>query len=195
VLEEGVLERAGGERGVPVDVRLVAAARRPLGQDVASGRFREDLYYRLAVIVLTLPPLRERGDDVRMLAEHFVGSFAYSNDRYDFALAGATLSLLEAHPWPGNVRQLKETLERAALDADGPLLTPADLPAENRDRLAPVQRQIEDTELIPLDELERRHIQSALVMTGGHLGHAARLLGIDRIALQRRLRRNRTVRS
>ena len=193
-LEEGAVERLGGERSVPVDVRLVAAGRLPLERDVTSGRFRRDLYYRLAVIVLTLPPLRERGDDVRMLAEHFVGSFAFANDRHDLGIARDTLSLLEANPWPGNVRQLKETLELATSAAMGPLLLPADLPAETRDYALPFARQIEDARLLPLEDFERQQIQSALSMTGGHLGHARQLLGVSELALRRKLRQYGLVR-
>ena len=194
VLEEGVVERPGGERSTGVDVRVIAAASRPLRCEVGAGHFRPDLYYRIAVVVLALPPLRERGDDVRMLAEHFVGGYAYANDRYDFALAGSTLSLLEAHPWPGNVRQLKETVEQAASAAEGPLLRPCDFSAEYRDISKPLTLHQDDAELVPLNEVERLHIEAVLAMTGGKVDHAARLLGIDQIALRRRLRRHGMVR-
>jgi DNA-binding NtrC family response regulator len=197
VLEEQAIERLGGRWRVPVDVRLIAATSRPLEEAVAARLFRGDLYYRVAVIVLKLPPLRERGDDVRMLAEHFVGSFACANNRYDFAIATETLSLLQAHPWPGNVRQMKETLERAASTADGPLLLPADLPPDARDTPRLMRRWAgrgtDVGSLQPLDELEWRHIQDVLSMTGGDLEHTAMLLGVGPMALGRRLRRYRTV--
>ena len=133
VLQEREFERVGGDRAVRVDVRVVAATNRDLEREVAAGRFREDLYYRLAVVVLTLPPLRERGDDIRLLAEHFTTHFARHYNRPVFALARETLALLLAHPWPGNVRQIKNALERAVLLADGPVLLPTHLSPDIRD--------------------------------------------------------------
>ncbi|MFN2567725.1 MAG: sigma 54-interacting transcriptional regulator [Gemmatimonadaceae bacterium] len=162
VIEERVVEDLSGDRRTPVDVRLVAAAERELADDVAAGRFRADLYYSLAVIVLALPPLRDRGDDVRMLAEHFVGSFACGNGRYAFAIARETLSLLRGHPWPGNVRQLKETLERAASTAAGPVLIPSDLPPDIRGEPLALARRAGEDDVVSLGELERRHIMRVL---------------------------------
>jgi two-component system response regulator FlrC len=197
-IQEREVERVGGEKAVPVDIRLVTATNRNLGDEVTAGRFREDLYYRLAVVVLTLPPLRDRGDDLRMLAEHCVTKAAREHGGPVFAISQETLVLLRAHPWPGNVRQLRNVLERALQLADGPVLLPAHLPLEVRfPVLAPVDARSADRPsagaegaietLLPLADLERRHIRRALSMTGGHLARAAESLGIHRNTLRRKL--------
>jgi DNA-binding NtrC family response regulator len=219
-LQEREVERVGGEGTLRVDVRVVAATNKDLAREVALGRFREDLYYRLAVVVLTLPPLRERGDDIRLLAEHCVARFAYEHRRATRAISREALALMAAYPWPGNVRQLYNVLERAVLLADGPVLLPAHLPAEVRAPLhgfasAPGTFGTLPTPshgipsygpsqggpgasyagvaggsaegLLPLGELERRHIAHALALTGGHLARAAELLGIHRNTLRRKL--------
>jgi DNA-binding NtrC family response regulator len=203
VLQEREVERLGGERPISVDVRLVAATNRNLEDEVASGRFREDLFYRLAVVVLTLPPLRERGDDIRMLSEHCISKAAREHNRPVFAISQETLAILRAHPWPGNVRQLCNVMERALLLADGPVLLPAHLPLEVRfpttaspsigrhsdrgSQLADRSSDRSEGTLLSLAELERRHIRRALAMTGGHLAHAAESLGIHRNTLRRKL--------
>jgi DNA-binding NtrC family response regulator len=239
-LQEREVERVGGEGVLQVDVRVVAATNKDLAREVAMGRFREDLYYRLAVVVLTLPPLRERGDDIRLLAEHCVARFAYAHRRATRAISREALALMAAYPWPGNVRQLYNVLERAVLLADGPVLLPAHLPLEVRAPLhgalhggvgafgaaAPFQTPSQGLPhyglphyglpnqhlpaqgvssqgmsgtaahivgtgpaegLLPLGELERRHIAHALSLTGGHLARAAELLGIHRNTLRRKL--------
>jgi DNA-binding NtrC family response regulator len=235
-LQEREVERVGGEGVLHVDVRVVAATNKDLAREVQLGRFREDLYYRLAVVVLTLPPLRERGDDIRLLAEHCVARFACAHRRPTRAISREALALMAAYPWPGNVRQLSNVLERAVLLADGPVLLPAHLPAEVRapaPHLGPVlaapmtpsdglphyglssygmpagglsgyglpaqafapARALDagspgtgsGEALLPLGELERRHIAHALALTGGHLARAAELLGIHRNTLRRKL--------
>jgi DNA-binding NtrC family response regulator len=215
-LQEREVERVGGEGVLRVDVRVVAATNRDLAREVALGRFREDLYYRLAVVVLTLPPLRERGDDIRLLAEHCVARFACEHRRPTRAISREALALMAAYPWPGNVRQLYNVLERALLLADGPVLLPAHLPPEVRAPLqgftalpgslagalagplatpshgfprydSPLSAAGAGERLLPLGELERRHIAHALALTGGHLARAAELLGIHRNTLRRKL--------
>lgn len=187
LIEDRAVEDAAAGSQVPVDVRLVAGTYRDLTEEVAAGRFRADLYYQLAVVVLALPPLRERGDDVRMLAEHFVGSFACARGRHAFAIANETLTVLRGHQWPGNVRQLKDTLEAATLGAPGPVLAPTDLPRDVVDSRLAFAAPAGQDDLVSLEELERRHIMRVLAMTGGHTGHAATVLGIPRTALRRRL--------
>jgi DNA-binding NtrC family response regulator len=200
VLQEREIERLCGESSIPVDVRVIAATNRTLEDEVAQGRFREDLYYRLAVVGLTMPPLRERGDDdLRMLAEHCVTKAAREHRRPVFAISQETLALLKAYSWPGNVRQLCNVMERAILMADGPVLLPGHLPLEIRFptepsfvRVASERPDLGGTgrageTLLPLAELERRHIRRALTMTGGHLAQAAESLGIHRNTLRRKL--------
>ena len=194
-----------GEQPIPVDVRLVAATNRTLEDEVAAGRFREDLYYRLAVVVLTLPPLRERGDDIRLLAEHCIAKDAQSRGWHVEAIATDTLEFLRNYPWPGNVRQLCNVMERALIMADGPVLLPQHLPPEIRNhpseaflrgterRIGRERRERQDRRsgaavLPPLEALERDHIRRALALTGGQLGRAADLLGIHRNTLRRKLR-------
>jgi DNA-binding NtrC family response regulator len=221
-LQEREVERVGGEGVLRVDVRVVAATNKDLAREVALGRFREDLYYRLAVVVLTLPPLRERGDDIRLLAEHCVARFACEHRRATRAISREALTLLAAYAWPGNVRQLYNVLERAVLLAEGPVLLPAHLPPEVRAPVqgflggpaafgplptpshgfpsyatapsyatpgsgVPQQPTAPAEGLLPLGELERRHIAHALALTGGHLARAAELLGIHRNTLRRKL--------
>ena len=214
VLQEREIERVGAESPLRVDVRVVAATHRDLRREVALGRFREDLYYRLAVVVLALPPLRERGDDIRLLAEHSVARFACAHRRETRAIARETLALLAAHPWPGNVRQLCNVLERAMLLADGPVLLPSHLPPEVRaehgfvvaapapvacdtpsftgalrtpQRPADAPPSPDGEVLLPLGEIERRHIGRALAATSGQIARAAELLGIHRNTLRRKL--------
>lgn len=192
VLEHSIVERHDSDSIIEVDVRCVAGTGREIEEDVVSGRFRRDLYHRLAVIELTLPPLRERGDDVRMLAEHFVGHFASANERGCMAIAQETLALLLAHPWPGNVRELRATLERATAASTGPLLVPADLPADIRyTALGVAPRNGDSGELMPLAQLERLHVERVVAMTGGNLRHAAALLGVGAATLQHKLGRHR----
>jgi DNA-binding NtrC family response regulator len=131
-VQEHEVERVGGVQPVPVDLRVVAATHRDLEEDIVAGRFREDLYYRLAVVVVTLPPLRERGEDIQLLAEHCVQRAAEDHHLPVPVITAETLALLRAHPWPGNVRQLKNTLERAVLVSEGAYLLPAHLPPEFR---------------------------------------------------------------
>ena len=201
-LEEREVERLGAERPTPVDVRIVAATHRDLAREVRAGRFREDLYYRLAVVVLTLPPLRERGDDIRLLAEDAVARCAVEHGRRAPRLAPETIATLRAHPWPGNVRQLRNAIEHAVLMADGGVVRREHLPPEIRipsmaslaERTpAPAVESDPSADppppraLIPLLELERRQIRRALAMTGGHLARAAETLGIHRNTLRRKL--------
>jgi DNA-binding NtrC family response regulator len=206
-IQEREIERVGGAQPVPVDVRVVAATHRDLEEDIASGRFREDLYYRLAVVVVPLPPLRERGEDIQLLAEHCVQRAAEDHHLPVPMIAPDTLALLRAHPWPGNVRQLKNTLERAVLVSEGAYLLPAHLAPEIRrhpalkylsgmdrrmphDRRAKPERRSGPTtvDVTPIEALERDHLRRALKATDGHLGRAAAMLGIHRNTLRRRIR-------
>jgi DNA-binding NtrC family response regulator len=206
-LQEREVERVGGSKPIGVDVRVVAATQRDLEQEITAGRFREDLYYRLAVVVINLPPLRERGDDIRLLAEHCVHRAAREHGRPAPVIAPETMEHLRAHPWPGNVRQLRNAMERAVLLSDGPVLLPAHLPMQIRnhpslrflqgiDRRTPHDRRGRrerrnsnpGVDVVSLDALERDYLVRALIATGGHLGRAATLLGIHRNTLRHKLR-------
>jgi DNA-binding NtrC family response regulator len=204
-VQERQVERLGGQKPVTIDVRLAAATTRTLEEEMAAGRFREDLYYLLALVILPLPPLRERGDDIRLLAEHCIAKGAQEHGWAVKAIANETLDFLRNYPWPGNVRQLCNVMERALAVADGPVLLPAHLPPEIRNH--PAQGHLHGTErrqgrerrerhdrrsggtpLPPLEALERDHIRRALALTGGQIGRAADLLGIHRNTLRRKLR-------
>ncbi|HEX8453584.1 MAG TPA: sigma 54-interacting transcriptional regulator [Longimicrobium sp.] len=190
-LQEHEVERVGGDRPIAVDVRVLAATNRDLAAEVAAGRFREDLFYRLAVVVLHLPPLRERGGDVELLARHFVAHFARRHGLQVDEVAPEAMALLRAYRWPGNVRQLGNVIEGALLVADGSVLLPEHLPPDVRAAAAdgPEPVPAQGDHLLPLREMERIHINRALARTRGNLVQAAELLGIHRNTLRDKLRR------
>lgn len=138
VLQEKEIERVGGTGIKKVDVRVVAATNRDLEAEVNAGRFREDLYYRLNVIPLHLPPLRERGGDVLLLAKHFLEKFCINKSRNHLGLAPQTQQILSAYAWPGNVRELENFMERLSILVDGPLVQPDDLPAKILDSVGDI---------------------------------------------------------
>jgi DNA-binding NtrC family response regulator len=187
VLQEREVERVGGSAPVSVDVRMVAATHRDLEADVRAGRFREDLYYRLAVVTVQLPALRERGDDLRRLAEHYLDRYAHEYHRPVHGLSAETLAILRAYSWPGNVRQLRNVIESAVLLADGDTLLPCHLPPEVMAADAMPASHEAMVTLVTLSELERRHIQKVLAVSGGQMNIAADILGIHRNTLRRKL--------
>jgi DNA-binding NtrC family response regulator len=180
VIETGEVERVGASRSRRIDVRLLSATNADLHVEVAEGRFREDLLFRLNTIEIHLPPLRERRDDIRVLADYFLQRYAA---RYRKPLSGfepEALLTLETHPWPGNVRELDHTLERAVLLAQGNSIRNADLGLRGS---GPAPR----LEELPLEEVERLLIRKALERHGGNVSQAAKVLGLSRSALYRRL--------
>ena len=183
VLEQMSFERLGGSKTVNVDVRLIGATNRDLPAMIKQGEFREDLYYRLNVIPIEMPPLRERSGDIGLLAGHFLERFAP-----DKKLAGASLRLLEDYHWPGNVRELQNTIERATILSQGKVITPEDLPAEMR-MGAPLSGDAIrlPAEGVALGKVERELIMQALERTGGNRTRAAELLGISRHTLLYRI--------
>jgi DNA-binding NtrC family response regulator len=188
-MQEREIERVGGGNPVGIDVRIVAATNRDLTEAVREGRFREDLYYRLAVVTLLLPPLRDRGPDLDQLALHFVARYGREHARPIKAVAEEVFNLLHAHPWPGNVRQLRNAVERAVVMADGDVLLPQHLPADIQHPQAPRASAEEPGEmpLVTLEEMEKRMIRRALRETGNNLTMAAEKLGIHRNTLRRKI--------
>jgi DNA-binding NtrC family response regulator len=179
VLETKSFFRVGGTRSRTVDMRLVAATNRDLAEAIKTGRFRQDLFYRLNTITIALPALREHPEDVRVLAEHFVERNAvYGRKR----LSPETLAALEAYEWPGNVRELQHAIERAVILAAGDVIQPDDLPAELQGGGAPSPLPAGS-----LEDMERQHIISVLRQVNGHRGKAATLLGIDPKTLYRKI--------
>jgi len=177
-LQERVVERIGGREEIPVDVRIVCATHRDLKAQIRAGLFREDLYYRLAEIVIEIPPLREREGDASLLAHAFIQRFAKENGRGTLHLSEDALAAIEAHAWPGNVRELENCLKRAVIMAEANRLTTEDLGLEAADMA------LEHLNLRQVrDEAERRALVRVLARTNGNVARAADILGISRPSL------------
>ena len=192
VLQEREFNRVGGTEPVPVDVRVVAATNRDLELEVREGRFREDLFYRLNVIPIVLPPLRERRTDIPLLVDHFLAK--HGEPGRARSIAPDALEALCAHAWPGNVRELESVIERTLLLAEGEMLRLEDLPAAVRMRSqaskAGLSLEIPD-DGVDLEAIERELIQRALEKADGNVTRAARLLGLTRRTLQYRIEKMR----
>lgn len=191
VLQERRVRPVGGSSEVPFDTRIVTATNRNLEHAVASGSFREDLYYRINVVAVDVPPLRQRGNDVLLLAHHFVEQVASRSGKPVRGIAEDAAARLTEYDWPGNVRQLQNVIERAVALTRFDRVTVDDLPeriANGTDQ--PLTLAQEDPEHMPsLDQLERRYIDRVLTVTGGNKTRAARVLGLDRRTLYRKLER------
>ena len=188
VLQEQRFERVGGEETIEVDVRLVSATNRDLKARAAAGSFREDLYYRLAIVPLSLPPLRARPGDVALLASHFLEKHAGRMGRRLAGFEPAALEALARHAWPGNVRELENAVQQAMVFADGELVRIEDLPAALREAPAALPIPIGDRPLPEiLDDLERRLVADAYARAHGVKAEAARLLGVKPSALYYKL--------
>jgi len=187
VIEEGEVRRIGSNEVIKVDVRIIAASNCNLGERVEEGKFRQDLYYRLRVIEMELPPLRERLEDVPLLVEHFLKKFGEERGK-TFAVSPRALSALMSYAWPGNVRELENALESAiALNRSG-LIVPDDLPAKVRAETRERSRR-EDfyVDLPSLDELEKRYLAHVLKVMGSNKAKTAAILGINRRTLYRKI--------
>jgi two-component system nitrogen regulation response regulator GlnG len=201
VLQEKTFERVGGDATLRADVRVIAATNRDLEALVERGAFRRDLYYRLNVYAVRLPPLRDRGDDVALLARHFVRRFCRELGREPAGVPDETVAALQAYPWPGNVRELQSVLKRALLGAPGPVLGPDALPPEVRGATpaaepgggladfirARLAAGTTDLHAEVLARTERELFAAVLAHTGYNLTQAARALGISRTTLRARL--------
>jgi len=188
-LEEQKLRPVGGDREQPFDVRIVSATNRDLESAVEEGRFREDLYFRINVIQVEVPPLRARGGDILLLARHFVELFAARAGKRVTGLSDAAAGKLINYSWPGNVRELRNVIERAVALTRYENLAVDDLPEKIRDYQSSrlVLAGSDPADLLPLEELERRYILHVLEMVGGNKTTAARVLGLDRKTLYRKL--------
>jgi len=209
VVQEGVFQRVGGSRPIRSDFRLIAATHRDLAEEVRAGRFREDLYYRLAVFELKVPPLRDRGGDVLLLASALARKHGLLVSGRPFELGVDAASLIVRYPWPGNVREMENAIQRAIVATSGEVLAAADFPdriresvgrphdpGENADPIVPLAEahfEASAASLSPgvrsLEDLERLAIVETLARTGGNLAEASRLLGIGRTTLYAKLRR------
>ncbi|QSQ11039.1 sigma-54-dependent transcriptional regulator [Myxococcus landrumensis] len=191
-LQERVVRPVGGDTEIPFDARIVAATNRDLELAVEEGRFREDLYYRLNVIGVELPPLRARGNDVLLLSQRFIEQFAARNNKRVMGLSPAAAQRLLAYGWPGNVRELQNCMERAVALTSFEQLTVDDLPERIRNYSQPkgAAENPDPSELVTLEELERKYIHRVLETVGGSRTLAARILGVDRKTLYRKLERD-----
>jgi DNA-binding NtrC family response regulator len=200
-LQEKTIRRVGGSSEIPIDVRIVCATHRDLRAEVEAGRFREDLYFRLVVYPIHLPPLRGRIEDIPTLVGHFLRALSKDVGREVKSISAEALGALGRHHWPGNVRELQNVVHRSLLACRGDEITLADLPPDIRELALPTIlptvhvngvngarfAEPSEEEIVPLRELERRAIQRALRATHGSVGRAAKLLGIGRATLYRRI--------
>jgi DNA-binding NtrC family response regulator len=188
VIQEREVRRVGSTRAVPVDVRIIAATNLMLAEEVKAKRFREDLFYRLNVIEIRLPPLRERKEDIPLLVEAFLRKCAEASHKEVRGMTESALAMLIDSPWPGNVRELENVIERAVTLARGVKIMPEDLPPAIRG--ARGERRVIDEaaeRTLPLQEVEKEYILRILEKTGGNKYQTAQVLGIDRKTLYRKL--------
>ncbi|HVQ29238.1 MAG TPA: sigma 54-interacting transcriptional regulator, partial [Vicinamibacteria bacterium] len=182
-LEAGDVRPVGASRSLRVDVRAVAATHRDLERAVAEGTFRQDLYYRLNVFRIALPPLRERREDIPLIAAHVLRHASERSAR-PVSLTPSALESLVAFSWPGNVRELENTLERVAVTAPGGVIDASDLPTAFKDQPPPLEEPL-FSGLPTLEEMERRYLRHVLSAVAGNRSRAAEVLGIDRRTLYR----------
>ncbi|MDX1971934.1 MAG: sigma-54 dependent transcriptional regulator, partial [Candidatus Sumerlaeia bacterium] len=210
VLEQREIQRVGGNENIPVDVRLICATNRDLEEEVAEGRFREDLYYRLKVVEMRMPPLRARRSDIALLCRHFLAEFSKENGRQAPMLSKEALDALQQYHWPGNVRELRNVMENTFVFLQGDTIRAEDLPANFK---AKAPKSAPDTQAaanasgassgsnapceddgifvpygIPLEEVEVRYLTKILDSVDGNRTKAAEVLGISRRTLQRRIK-------
>jgi transcriptional regulator with GAF, ATPase, and Fis domain len=187
VLEGHPFERVGGNHQIKVDVRVVAATNRPLEEAVRAGTFRRDLFYRLQVVQLDVPPLRDRLDDVPMLADHFLKKFVRETGRKIKGFTDSAIEKLKTHRWPGNVRELKNVVERAVALGSGPTIDAADIWLSELDLGGPVVGVAAVYKPESLEDMEKRHILETLKFTDWNKSRAATILGIERSTLDRKI--------
>ena len=180
-LERREISRLGSTQMTPIDVRYLCATNADIHTEVAEGRFREDLFYRINTIEITIPPLRERGEDIILLAEHFLTVYAHKYNKKVATLNRDARQRLLRHTWPGNVRELMHTIERAVLRAKGTVLCAQDFVLKDS------MRRASQTQTLNLERLEQEAIERAMQIAGGNVSRAAELLGITRFALYRKL--------
>jgi transcriptional regulator with PAS, ATPase and Fis domain len=196
VLEAQTFRRIGGTADIQIDVRLVAATNRDLQEMVREGSFREDLYYRLKVMVIVLPPLRERKEDIIPLASLFIERNNQEFNKNVTGLSPEAEELLRLYQWPGNVRELKNVIERAVILCQEPMLKPEHLPMELRDEktrhsvflATPLSSATSLNASLSLEEMEKIHIQNVLTQNKGNKSRTARALNISRSTLREKMR-------
>jgi len=186
VLGERTLERVGGNRLIHVDVRLIAATHRSLDRLVQEGKFREDLYFRIRVVQIQIPPLRNRPEDIPILAESFRKEYSLENGKGDLSFAPSSIKLFMNYRWPGNVRELRTAVEHGVVLAKGRTIEPDDLPNSLRRGSEGIQSRVEPSSL-RLDQIQKNLIDAAMDKSGKNISKAAQALGISRRTLHRKL--------
>ncbi|MCC6862287.1 MAG: sigma-54-dependent Fis family transcriptional regulator [Bryobacterales bacterium] len=184
VLQEGEFHRVGGENSIRVSVRVISATNRELSTLVAQQKFRDDLFYRLSVVPIRVPALRERREDIRMLAEYFLEDFCARNNFKPKSIDAAVYPVLEDYSWPGNARELRNAIERMAILTPGERLTPDSIPIEIRTPSVPSRSSVQEAR----ESAEREHIRRALEEAKWNVSGAARALGMERTNLHKRMR-------
>jgi DNA-binding NtrC family response regulator len=196
VIEDHTFRRVGGNELIRVDVRIVSATNKDLTKEVAAGRFREDLFYRLSVFPIQLPPLRERRNDIDELAHYFLQKSATETGRSDVRISSAALDAMRAHPWPGNVRELQNTIKRAALLAHDGVIEPVHLGLKSAavpsaddagTELESLLNKLQQGDIVALDRIEEVFIRKALAITNGNITEASNRLGVSRSTIYRKL--------
>jgi DNA-binding NtrC family response regulator len=185
VLEHQRFRRVGGVQEKEVNARVIVATNKTLQGEVKGGRFREDLYYRLSVMPVTLPPLRERREDVLPLGEHFIGRFNQKRNQRVVGLTPKAEALLISYNWPGNIRELRNVIERAMILCSGDRIHASDLPFGGQETSA----RDNGEDFLSLDDIERLHIQTVLTATNRNMSRAAEILGVTRTTLYNKMRR------
>jgi transcriptional regulator with PAS, ATPase and Fis domain len=187
VIQEREFMKVGSQRRTKLDIRIIASSNRVLAEAIKEGSFREDLYYRLSVIPIHLPPLRERTGDIALLAEYFLNKYSQKTNRQAKEISSRAMKMLCAYSWPGNVRELEHTMERIIILEDGDVILPEHLPSFISQRRG--EFQVFSDEDHTLEELEKRYIQFILRRTKGKRQEAARILGINRKTLGQRIKK------
>jgi DNA-binding NtrC family response regulator len=191
ILEQQEVKPVGGNEAVRVDVHLITATNKDLPREIHANQFQKDLFYRLNVVSIHLPPLRERREDIPALAHHFLRKYAEANGKQIGGFAPEVMAIFEAHSWPGNVRELENAVQRAVAMSRNPILLPEDLPPHLA--ASPVEvvhsNRSDSLSVLSLDAVIRQHIARALAATGGNKKRAAEILGVDRRTLYRMLER------
>jgi len=188
VLQDRTFFRVGGTTEIPVDIRILAATNKDLKKEVEGGTFRQDLYYRLDVITVEVPPLSERKDDIPLLSQHFLEKFSTAQGKQVEKISHEVMDILMSYAFPGNVRELENIIERAVTLASDATVEVAHLPADLREQRFDIQRRPK-TELLTLEENEKEYIGWVLDQVNGNKTRAAEILGIDRVSLWRKLKR------
>ena len=192
VLEQGQVRRVGDDREVPLDCRVLIATNRNLEQQIARGEFRQDLYYRIAVLSIYLPPLRERAKDIEPLARHFLANHGIAMRRQVEAIDPKAIEILQSYSYPGNIRELDNIIQRATILCDGDTLLPEHLPihlTEERPAFTQPAAQAGDGRLVSIEDMEVEHIRQVLRRSDGNIQQAAKTLGIARSSLWRKMKK------